>query len=91
MGGLVSGRRIAGVPANRHNAAHMAQDHDGAPTNLDAAVVDEAAQRLSEGEVVRVVLPGGRLALCTDLGSVKAAQRGKITPDAVRLDRGKSR
>lgn len=84
-------QRIAGVPAKRHNAAQMAQDFDGAPTDLDAAAVGEAAATLRDGGVVRVLLPGGRLALCTDLEAVKTAQRGKIAPDAVRLDRGPRR
>lgn len=68
----------------------MAQrpDHDGAPADLDAAEIDEALRQLSDGEVVRRALPGGRLALCTTIDDVRAAQRGRISHDAVRLDRG---
>jgi hypothetical protein len=66
-------------------------DFEGAPPDLDAAELDEAARSLAAGDAVRVALPRGRIALCSSLEEVKLAQRGKIAPDAKRLDRGPSR
>lgn len=75
-----------------HSWHTMAQaDTDGAPTDVRAAEIDHAAERLRAGEVVRVAIPGCGVALCTSLDDVKAAQRGKIPARAVRLDRGAAR
>lgn len=72
---------------------HMAPDpeFDGGPVDIHGGELDWARQQLREGDPVRMTLPDGRLAICTSLDDVMAAQRGKIPPDAVRLDRGAPR
>lgn len=67
-------------------------DHDGGgDADLETAEIDAASETLRDGGVVRVALPGNRLALCTSVAAVKAAQRGQVPPNAVRLDRAASR
>lgn len=66
-------------------------DRDGAPVDLDAAAAASALETLRDGESVRVLLPGAvgrgrRLAVCTTIDDVRAAQRGRVPPGAVRLD-----
>ena len=86
------GRDLRAFPQAWHIRRTMAQaDTDGAPTDVRAAEIDHAAERLRAGEVVRVALPGRGVALCTTLDDVKTAQRGKIPARAVRLDRGAAR
>ena len=75
-------------PRMAQKQAQPRADHDGAPPDLDAAELDEAAAALRDGAAVRVALPGARIALCVSLDEVRLAQRGRIAPDAVRLDRG---
>ena len=65
-----------------------ANDYAGGPSDLIAAERDAAREALDDGGVVRIALPGRRLALCTSMDDVKAAQRGRIPAHAVRLDRG---
>lgn len=64
---------------------------DGGPVDIPGGELDWARQQLRGGDPVRMALPDGRLAICTSLDDVMAAQRGKIPPDAVRLDRGAPR
>jgi hypothetical protein len=52
---------------------------------IDAAELDEARHTLRRGEAVRLVV-GRRVVLCSTLDEVRAAQAGKLTPGAVRLD-----
>lgn len=59
--------------------------------DLAAAETIAALETLRDGESVRVLLPGAvgrgrRLAVCTTIDDVRAAQRGKVPPGAVRLD-----
>lgn len=66
--------------------AHTSEKPDG----LDAAEVEFARDAFANGEAVRILLPGGRrVAICTTVDDVRAAQRGKIPHDAVRLDGAK--
>ena len=69
-------------------AHSSANDYAGGPSDLTAAEREAAREALDDGAVVRIALPDGRLALCTTMDDVKAAQRGKIPATAVRLDRG---
>jgi hypothetical protein len=72
---------------------HIMRDgtEDGGPVDLSSSELDWARDQLRAGEVVRMALPDRRLALCTSLDDVVAAQRGQVTRDAVRLDRGRTR
>lgn len=68
----------------------MAHTDEGLPPDLDRAEVEAARESLREGLAVRMLLGGSRrVVLCTSIEDVVAAQRGRIPPDAVRLDRGR--
>lgn len=68
----------------------MAQAKSEVDADLPAAELAYAREALRSGEVVRVLVHGTRkVALCTSEDDVRAAQRGRIPPDAVRLDRGR--
>lgn len=60
---------------------------DDTPPNLPGAELDMAARFFRSGEPVRYALPGRRVVLCMSLDDVATAQRGKVPPSAVRLDR----
>lgn len=69
----------------------MAHKDEGLPPDLDAAEVEAARETLREGLAVRMLLRGTRrVVLCTSEADVRAAQRGRIPHDAVRLDRGRT-
>lgn len=64
----------------------MAHSREKPAVSVDAAELDFARDAIAQGEAVRMLLPGGRTALCTTLDDVRAVQRGKIPQNAVRLD-----
>lgn len=61
------------------------------PVDLSAAEIEAAREMLDDGQSYKVALPGRGVVVCTSVAEVKAAQRGRIPPDAVRLDRGARR
>jgi hypothetical protein len=63
----------------------MAQTKRRPESNLDGAEIEEARRVFADGGIVRVA-SAGRVFLCSTLDEVAAAQRGRVTPGAVRLD-----
>lgn len=54
-------------------------------TAVERAELEEASNTLRRGEAVRIVV-GRTVCLCSTLDEVRSAQRGRVTPGAVRLD-----